>query len=52
MKDYKTDQRKEDCDKNWRPIGQQEQWSKIMQEPDPLEDTDIYATEKKEDDGE
>ena len=23
-----------------------------MKEPDPLEDTDIYATEKKEDDGE
>ena len=31
-------------------MGQQEQWAKLMKEPDPLEDTDIYATEKKEDD--
>ena len=48
MKDYKRDQRQEDTDKSWRPLGQQEQWAKLMKEPDPLDDTDIYATEKKE----
>ena len=44
MKDYKNDETKESNDKSWRPIGQQEQWAQLMKEPDPLEDTDIYAT--------
>ena len=29
------------------PLSQEEQWAQLMKEPDPLADTDIYATEKK-----
>ena len=29
------------------PLSQEEQWSKLMKEPDPLAETDIYATVKK-----
>ena len=50
MSDYKKDEKKETVDKNWRPLGQQEQWAKLMKEPDPLEECDIYATEKKDED--
>ena len=31
-----------------RPLTQEEQWAKLMSEPDPLQEVDIYATEKKE----
>ena len=48
MADYKKDDTKEIIQKSWRPIGQQEQWAQLMKEPDPLEDTDIYATVKEE----
>ena len=29
-------------------VSTEEEWAKLMQEPDPLQDTDIYATEKKD----
>ena len=48
MKDSKTESKNEVTEKTWTPSGQQEQWKKLMQEPDPLEDTDIYATIKEE----
>ena len=48
MTDYKKDSSKETEEKSWRPIGQQEQWAQLMKEPDPLEDTNIYATVKEE----
>ena len=33
--------------KLFKPISQEEQWKKIMEEPDPLQDQDIYAGERK-----
>ena len=48
MKDSKREKREDTTEKTWSASGQQEQWNKLMQEPDPLEDTDIYATVKDE----
>ena len=33
--------------KLFKPLSQQEQWKKLMEEPDPLQDQDIYAGERK-----
>ena len=35
--------------KQFKPLTQEEQWKKIMEEPDPLQDQDIYAGERKKD---
>ena len=48
MKDAKQDSKQEAAEKAWVPSGQQEQWKQLMTEPDPLEETDIYATVKDE----
>ena len=34
--------------KEFKPVTQEEQWKKLMEQPDPLQDQDIYAGEIKE----
>ena len=47
MKDVKKDAVIEKVEKSVKPLSQEEQWKQLMNEPDPLEDQDIYAGEKK-----
>ena len=50
MADVKPDMTKKACELK-KPMSQEDQWAALMREPDPLAETDIYATEFKEDTG-
>ena len=47
MKDVPKDNAEKKAKKSVKSLSQEEQWKQLMNEPDPLEDQDIYAGEKK-----
>ena len=47
MAQAKAEFKPEPVKKMFKPISQEEQWKKMMEEPDPLQDQDIYAGERK-----
>ena len=50
MSQAKAEEKEQEKEKKqqFKPMSQEEQWKKLMEMPDPLQDQDIYAGEKTE----